>query len=395
MGFFDWLFRKKKKTEEVSEEELEYGEWDDLDIRKEDFRLEDAGQREKYVRCLLEQIGDAEQAIQGLTTEYASVTSYLKDMEEIEALPAAEKDELLACAKQIRRLEESREKSPVRKSKMSEEEYRRLESMEAELEEGLQKIRETEDYRGLIKKDLKRLDAERQAYEIRQKELNETIANARAVSVICISAMAICMLTLLFFQFGLQMDAGIGYILTGLLTAGVLTFVFVRFRDADQELHRVNQAIRKLILLQNRVKIRYVNNTNLLDYLYMKYMTASGEDLDKKLQLFYEEREERKLYERMIEDLNYYQKELMKILRRYQLYDPTVWMHRTEALLNPKEMVEIRHKYIGQRQKLRKQMENNQKLADQWQGEIRELAEVYPDSRKRILDIVEEYEQNL
>lgn len=394
MGFFSWLFRKNRKRTEVSEDELAYGDWDEIEIRKEDFQLEDAGQREKYVRCLLEQIGDAEQAIRALTTEYASVTSYLKDMEEIEALPAAERDELLACAKQIRLIEEKREKNPTRKSKLAEEEFRRLQSMEAELSEGLNKIREAEEYQGLIKKDLKRLDAEHQAYEIRRKELNITLANTKSVSVICVSAMAICMLTLLFFQFGLQMDAGIGYILAGLLTAGVLTFVFVRFRDANQELRRVNQAIHKLILLQNRVKIRYVNNTNLLDYLYTKYLTNSGDELEKKLQLFYEEREERKQYEQMLEDLNYYQKELMRILRRYQLYDPTVWIHRTEALLNQKEMVEIRHGYIGQRQKLRKQMENNQKLADRWQNDIRELVEQYPNSAKRILDIVEEYEQN-
>lgn len=392
MGLFSWLFRKKKKITEVNEDEFNYGDWDEIDIRKEDFELEDPVQREKYVRCLLEQISDAEQTIQSLTAEYASVTSYLKDMEEIEALPPVERDELLACAKQIRLIEEKRVQNPTRKSKLSEEEFRRLQSMEAELSEGLDKIREAEEYQSLIKKDLKRLDAEHQAYEIRRKELNITLANTKSVSVICVSAMAICMLTLLFFQFGLQMDAGIGYILAGLLTAGVLTFVFVRFRDASMELRRVNQAIHKLILLQNRVKIRYVNNTNLLDYLYTKYYTNSGEELEKKLQLFYEEREERKQYEQMLVDLSYYQKELMRIMRRYQLYDPTVWLHRTEALLDAKEMVEIRHAYIGQRQKLRKQMENNQKLADQWQNDIRELVEQYPDSAKRILDIVGEYE---
>ena len=77
----------------VSEDEFAYDDWDEIDIRKEDYDLDDPIQREKYVRCLLEQIGEAEQTIQSLTAEYASVTSYLKDMEEIEALPAAERDE--------------------------------------------------------------------------------------------------------------------------------------------------------------------------------------------------------------------------------------------------------------------------------------------------------------
>lgn len=393
MKFFDWLFRRKRVTEEQNEEEIEYGDWEKLELRREDFRLEDTGQRERYVRCLLEQMEDAGQAIEALTTEYTGVTSYLKDMEEIEALPPEEKEDLLHCAKQLRTLEQNREKIPGKESLMSEEQYLQMERLEGDLEEGVQKIRETEDYQELIRKDLKRLDAERQAYEMRQAELEEMVTNARNIAVICISAMAICMAALLFFQFGLQMDAKIGYVLAGLLTAVVLTVLFVRFRDADVELAKVNQCIRKLIVLQNRVKIRYVNNTNLLDYLYLKYMTGSGDDLQRRLELFYAERERRKQYEKLIGDMSYYQKELMKILRRYQLYDPAVWLHRVDALLDQKEMVEIRHKYITQRQNLRKQMENNQQMADRCQNEIRLMVKEYPASAKRILQIVEEYEQ--
>ena len=49
MGFFDWIFRKKRKTtEEINEEEVEYEDWDALELRKEDFRMEDTEQREKY-----------------------------------------------------------------------------------------------------------------------------------------------------------------------------------------------------------------------------------------------------------------------------------------------------------------------------------------------------------
>lgn len=393
MKFFDWLFRRKRVTEEQNEKEIEYGDWEKLELRREDFRLEDTRQRERYVRCLLEQMEDAGQAIGALTTEYTGVTSYLKDMEEIEALPPEEKEDLLHCAKQLRTLEQNREKIPGKESLMSEEQYLQMERLEGDLEEGVQKIRETEDYQELIRKDLKRLDAERQAYEMRQAELEEMVTNARNIAVICISAMAICMAALLFFQFGLQMDAKIGYVLAGLLTAVVLTVLFVRFRDADVELAKVNQCIRKLIVLQNRVKIRYVNNTNLLDYLYLKYMTGSGDDLQRRLELFYAERERRKQYEKLIGDMSYYQKELMKILRRYQLYDPAVWLHRVDALLDQKEMVEIRHKYITQRQNLRKQMENNQQMADRCQNEIRLMVKEYPASAKRILQIVEEYEQ--
>lgn len=393
MGFWKKLFgRRQKNSVPMEEQEIDYDNWENLTIRNEDIDMEDAGQREKYVRCLLDQIRDAEHTLQSLTGEYGIVTSYLKDMEEIEALPAEEKADMLSCAMKLRALEQSREKNPMRNSRMGDEQYHRMERMEPEIEEGIRKISDAENYRELIRKDLKRLDAERQAYEIRQKDLEETMNNTKSVSVICICAMAVCMAALLILQFAFRLDSRIGYILTGFVTAGVLTFVFVRYREASLELNRVDQCINRLILLQNRVKIRYVNNTNLLDYLYFKYMTESGEALEKSLQLFYEEREERERYARMLEDLTYYQKELMKILKRYQLYDPAVWLHQTEALLEPKEMVEIRHEYIGRRQRLRKQMEKNQQLADYAKDQIRRIAEKYPAYAGRLLEIVNEYD---
>lgn len=393
MGLWKKIFRRREKRKLNEELEADPGEWENLNVRREDFDLEDIGQREKYVRCLLEQMEDAEQTLRTLSGEYGSVTSYLTDIEEIEALPQAEKADILSCARSLQTLEESRNQNPVRNSAMSDEQYRYMEHMESEIEEGIGKIKETEDYQGLIKKDLKRLDAERQAYEIRKQDLFEAMAGAKAVSVVCICAMAICMAALLLFQFVLHMDTQIGYILAGFITAGVLTFVFVKFREADTELQKVDRCVHKLVLLQNRVKIRYVNNTNLLDYLYMKYATESGKSLERQLQLFREERSLRADYARVMEDMNYYQKEMLRILRRYQLYDPMIWIHQSNALLDSKEMVEIRHKYISRRQKLRKQMEQNQEMADQSRKEIQNLVKEYPSFAPRILELVDEYEK--
>lgn len=395
MGLWKKIFGRRAARKAQEELEIDLEEWEKLNVRREDFDLSDIEQREKYVRCLLDQVEDAEQTLKTLSGEYGVVTSYLTDIEEIEALPDAERADILACARTLQSLEESRNQNPVRNSAMSDEQFRYIESMESELEIGIRKIQDAEDYQGLIKKDLKRLEAEKQAYRIRQQELTTMIENAKSISVICICAMTICMVALLVFQFALHMDTKIGYVLAGLITAGVLTFVFVRFREADQELDRVERCIRKLVLLQNRVKIRYVNNTNLLEYLYLKYGTDSGKNLEKQLQLFRKERGLRAEYARVIEDMNYYQKEMLRILRKYQLYDPTVWMYQSHALLDPKEMVEIRHKYISQRQKLRKQMERNQDMIRNSKDEIKDLTREYPSFATRVMELVDEYEQKM
>ena len=67
---------------------------------------------------------------------------------------------------------------------------------------------------------------------------------------------------------------------------------------------------------------------------------------------------------------------------------------KTQALLAHGEMVEIRHGLIVRRQKLRKQMEYNENLAESAKAEIKSLAEEFPIYRDEIFAMVEQYEKN-
>lgn len=385
-----WFGKRRKTAPE--EETFDYGDWEQLALRRQEVDMTLPEEREKYVRALLEQSADSASALSDINREYSRVTSYLKDVDEIETLPDAEYDRLVSYANKIVSLEQARKEIPEGESRMAEEEYRRMEQIEPEAEEALAKLKENEEYRELVKHDLRRLHAERQAYEIRRQELKSTMHNTKGMSLICICAMGCCFGLLLLFQFGLHMDSSVGYLLTGLVMAGVLVYVYVSYHEAEKDLKRVTAGINKLILLQNRVKIRYVNNTNLLDYLYTKYHTESSAMLEEQLALFYEEQEYRKQYERTVDDLSHFRRELLKRLQQYQLFDPLVWLRRPEAILDSRERVELRHGYNEQRQKLRKQMEHNRELAERAKQEIREIAAEYPESAPAILKIVEEYE---
>ncbi len=391
---FDFLknifSKKRKKTDE--EESFDYGDWEQLALRRQEVDMTLPEEREKYVRALLEQSADSASALSDINREYSRVTSYLKDVDEIETLPDSEYDRLVSYANKILSLEQARKEIPEGESRMPEEEYRLIEQIEPEAEEALAKLKGNEQYRELVKHDLRRLHAERQAYEIRRQELKSTMHNTKGMSLICICAMGCCFGMLLLFQFGLHMDSSVGYLLTGLVMAGVLVYVYVSYHEAEKELKRVTAGINKLILLQNRVKIRYVNNTNLLDYLYTKYHTESSAMLEDQLALFYEEQEYRKQYERTVDDLSHFRRELLKRLQQYQLFDPLVWLRRPEAILDSRERVELRHGYNEQRQKLRKQLEHNRELAERAKQEIKEIAAEYPESAPAILKIVEEYE---
>lgn len=389
MGWFQKLTAKLfgRDYEDFDEE------WDDEESNHQvDFHNKE--QRGDYVRNCLEKMGDATKELENLTFEYDMVTSYLKDMEEIEALPPEESEQLKECAKRVALLQDSKADFMERPHRITDEKYQQIERIVDEVEEGYQKLVDTEKYQELIRQDLSRLDGEKHAYLYRKNEVMRIIADTRGMAIICVAALVLCVLLLLFLQFFLDMDTKMGYLVTAAAAALAITLIYVKHVDARRELHRVETGINKIILLQNKVKIRYVNNTNLLDYLYLKYGVSSAQELMDLWENYKIEKEEREKFRRAELDLDYTEQELLQMLKRYQIKDPAVWLHQTEAILDPKEMVEIRHNLIIRRQSLRRRMDYNKEVvAGGSQKEIKELVEQYPQYAKEIMASVEEYEK--
>lgn len=389
MGFLKKLFRWKKKAEEPVKDD-----WEQIVYARDEVDFSNDDQRKLYIQNCLEQMAEASREINLLTGEYSLVTSYLTDMEEIEALPDEERSEIDRIARKLSTLEREINGYREKKDRMSDSEYNRIRSQENEIEDGIRKLKENENYALLIKKDLRRLDSERHAYAYRKSELITMMANFRGMAVIFITALVLCVLLLLALQFVFEMNTSIGYFLSIGAAAIALTVLSVKFMDADRELKRVENTINKLIQLQNKVKIRYVNNTQLLEYRYMKYNTDSAANLEKLWNLYQEEKEERKQYAEAEAKTEYYQDQLVTLLANYRVKDPDRWTHQTAALLDKREMVEIRHDLILRRQSLRKQLDYNNGVADTARKEIMDVAEKYPTYSEEILKMVELYEIN-
>lgn len=389
MGLFENIFKWKRRDDEP---EYEIEDWNEIVYDRDDLQINDKKQRKEYVQGCLEQIAEASKELEELEFEYNMVTSYLKDMEEIEALPEEEREILCECAKKIDALEEQQSGFRERKNRLDDGKFRQMQRLEEEVQEGLEKLTEAEHYQDLIKRDLRRLDGEKQAYTFRKNELRHVIADTRSMTIVCSVAVIACILLLLLLQFTLQLDTKIGYLLTAGIGAVAITLIYIKHMDAKRELEQVENGISRIIRLQNTVKIRYVNNTHLLDYLYMKYDVSSAGELGKSWQRYQDEKEERHSYQQAERELDQYQKELLHTLRRYQVKDPMIWLHQTRAILDKKEMVEIRHNLIIRRQSLRRRMDYNKEvIAGKAQAEIKDLAEKYPRYAKEILNIVDQY----
>ena len=380
-------FRKKEWEEEYDDT------WSDAEDISE-VNYDDKTQRTDYVKDCLERMADATKELENLSYEYDMVTSYLKEMEEIEALPEEESSQLKECAMRVAELQDSKADFMERARKITDEQYYHMERIADEVEEGYEKLSEAEEYQGRIKQDLGRLDGEKHAYLYRKSEVMNLIADTRGMAIICVAALGLCVVLLLLLQFFLDMDTRAGYLLTAGAAATAITVIYIKHLDARQELRRVENGINKIILLQNKVKIRYVNNTNLLEYLQLKYGVSSAQELIDMWENYKAERKERENMRKAERDLDQNERELLQMLKCYQIKDPAIWLHQTEAILDRKEMVEIRHNLIVRRQSLRRRMDYNKEVvAGGSQQEIKALVEKYPQYAKEVMKYVEEYEK--
>lgn len=382
MGFFKNLFSSKKNNEKNAEEAESLHKRKDVDFRNPE-------QRSSYIMDCLEQMEDGARKVELLTGEYRMVTDYLTDTEEIEALPERHKRELENVANQLIGYDAEMKRYRERPNRMSDVDYHTIRRQESDIEEGMAKMKEAEKYAVLIKKDLRKLDSERQAYEYRKVELGKDMENLRGMVGIFIVAYIFTMLILVFFQFVLDLQVFICYILATAIVAIACTIVAIKYIEDNKERLSAINGINKLIKLQNTVKIRYVNNRKLLEFMYLKYHVENAEKLEKLWRNYQHEKEARRQFIEAEAQTELYSKQLVSMLTALRIKYPDRWIFQTSAILDKREMVELRHELIIRRQGVRENIEANKKLSDAAREEIRDIAKIYPEYAKEILEMVE------
>ncbi len=391
MGLFD-LFKNTTKDEDWAKE-AKLQNWNDIVYTRKELDMDDPVQRREYIGSCLAQMQEATDALNDLEDEYNDVTSHLRDMEEIDALPPEQRAEINECARKILESQEQQEKFNKRKNRMTDAEFEMMERFQSDAQKGAVKLAEAEEYQKKIRNDLKRLDSEHEAYLFQEDDILATIENTRKLIIAIGISLVVIMIFLMFLQWGLKLNVTYGFMVTVLLAAIAITVLYIQNTNALGELKAVNKSISRLIMLQNQVKIRYVNNTNLIDYLCLKYRVNSSKELTDLYSKYLKERKDREKIEDARRLLDANQQDLVYMLRHFRVKDPDIWVHQVEALLDHKEEVEIRHALNVRRQSLRKRMEYNRDIvAGNAKIEIEDMARQYPRYTQEILDMVSRYE---
>lgn len=400
MNIIKKIFSHFKSQVEEEEVEVQDEEQNLVEEGEESYRWEKVNfhseiERSRYAMDVLDQITAATNELNHITKEFQVVDAYLHDIEEIETLPEEELSQLKGIARHVVTERQVGADLAKRKDKLKESRYYQIELQENEIKPAIEKMKEAEGYKKLIQQDMKRLESEAHAFRYRRHELNVMKSNLKGVLVIGLGATVVCTIALAVLQYGMNMDTQFGFMILLLVFAVVLTFIYMQNSNTAGELGRVNKDINRIIKLQNTVKIRYVNNAKLLDYLYMKYNVDSAKKLKGIWNCYLREKEEHKRKAERAASLAFYEKELLKSLTRLRIKVPNRWLQYTSAIVDEKEMVEVKHEIVQRRQALRERLDYNTEIGEKAKGEILQIVTKYPEYAQELQDMVAEYENRV
>ena len=396
MGLVSWI--KNKIADIRGDQDYDdgiYGETvreENHPIRRDSVDMRVKDQRERYIESCCEQMIEADKEIERSKMEYRLVTEYLTDIEVIEALPDDSKRRLSRIADRINTLNKQSRASTKSIGRISEERYRILLRYEADIPGDIKNMKKNEEYKELVRSDLQKLEGEKAVSEYKIRELKGTMRNMKNMVGITFLFGLTLMGLLSFLQFGLLMHAEIGFLATAFISAGSFIYEYLTFTKAKRDLKRTDKYLNAVISELNKVKIRFVNTSNLLEYEYRKYSVNASDELSYQWDVFLEEKQARLAVERANDDLSAERTALLRELRSYRVKDPTVWLNRCEALVSPGEMVEVRHELFERRSSIRKRIEYNTQTRDISRDEINSIVQDYPEYGKEVLDIVSAFE---
>ena len=136
-----------------------------------------------------------------------------------------------------------------------------------------------------------------------------------------------------------------------------------------REIRQADVNRNQAITLENRVKIRYVNTKNAVDFICEKYHVRNAKELEFLYGQYQEEAREKETFRKTSDDLDYYTQNLLQYLTRLRMYDTRVWLTHANALVDSREMVELKHELLTRRQKLRARMEYSVGSIHEMKGE--------------------------
>lgn len=349
---------------------------------------------EVYVKQQCDIMEEAAEHIENVKAEYEAVTEEFNDIQLIDEAPQDIKNKIISCAEIIDSMMVDRRILKSTEHKLSNSAYRRMETFEDEIPSGIKLMQAQEEYYDAVKQDLRVLEGERMNLRLESKALVKRQLQIRSLARIAFAAMVVVFIIFIVSMVIVENDADTAlFIVISLFAAILAVGMFAILKVTERNVLVTEIKLNKATGLLNKIKIKYVNAANTLDYEYSKYGVKSAYELENKYKLYEEMKAEQSRMLDMTSSLNSAENDLESILRKLGLSDPHIWFGRVKAFINPKEMVEVRHELNTRRYKLRQQIEYNEKRIEEAKSNIKNATLSNPEHSDGAMRVIEMYEK--
>lgn len=391
MGIFE---RFKKK--EITQHEQLINDIDNVleekSLKLDEVNINNKEQRDQYVKYCCDQIAVARNELSDAKQEYNLVTTYLSDIQQIDELPLNNKAEVTDLAREIVLLSDERKSYQSTSAKITDLQYSQIELNEEDIPKVLLDLEEREKEQSVIKTDLNYLESEKTSLLFMRRETVKSQKNLKGLAIITLFTVVITLLMLFVLQNIFVMKVSLGYTIVAFCGAIAATAIFVKIRYNGMDLKKAELKINRAIGLLNSTKIRYVNSTNALDYICNTYNVNGSRELRFIWEQYLAAKADSQRYKMNTSDLDFNNRQLIGILKRYKINAPSIWVHQALALIDEKEMVEVRHNLIVRRQNLRKRVEYNTETIKNAKNSITKIATNNPEYMNEIVDVIKSVE---
>ena len=317
------------------------------------------GDPELFLDKIQEQLSNAERIRNETGHEFDEIEKHLRDIERLESLPKEIRTKITDLALNLQGYEKQRQDYLEGSRIISEEKYRTMDMYCDEIPEKLTTMEEQERYLNLIRNDMSKLEGEKGSIRFEKEEAEKKKKFLIRFTELAVAVLATVSIFLLVLSSYLGKSMLLPFMVMGALACMYAAYLVVSVKNCDYTIKKNEMLMGRAVELLNKVKIKYVNTVNALDYSYEKYKCNSHQELAYIWQGYLKEKEEEKKFRKNTGLVGACQDSLADTLTKAGFALPNMWIHQSEMLSDKQALRELKDVLTERHRKLKAQLEFN------------------------------------
>ena len=345
----------------------------------------------EYVKEVCEELIDVTYRMEDIKREYKVITEYLTDIQRFEELPDNMSRDIIDTARRIEMLDNSRQTYLQSENLLSVDQYTRIETHKNEIVDTIKNLNEMEMRDCMLRNDMGHLEGEKDDLKFMRDEYTDSILRVRGIIIVVLVLFLLATAMIAIIAVTTNASVRVYSLIVGVVAVVSFAIAYIRYLDIKHEVKYTDAKIKRAVSLLNKVKVKFINNTNTLDYVYEKYGVNSSKQLEFLWAQYNQMVNDERKYMQANSDFRVCCDELVDKLKQIGMKDPLVWPKQTNALIDSREMVEIKHNLHTRRQKIREQLSIFEKNRINAKTVLRASIEENPGLEGYIKDILLSY----